>query len=94
MNDRTEPNRVEMFVLTHTKKDGMHVDDRYKQIMVMKYLNFIYLYFNHSYILNYLYKFNNLFFFCNVRINLSSYYLNLKGCLLLLLLLLLLLHHL
>ena len=63
MDDRTEPNRVEMFVLTHTKKDGTPVDDRSKQIMVMKYLNFIHLYFNNSYILNYLYKSNNYFCF-------------------------------
>ena len=82
-----------MFVLTHTKKDGTPVDDRSKQIMVMKYLNIIYLYFNHSYILNFLYKYN-IFVFCNIMINLSSYHHNLKGCLLLLLLLLLLLHHL
>ena len=52
-----------MFVLTHTKKDETPIDDRSKQIMVMKYLNFIYLYFNHSYILNYLYKSNKFFFF-------------------------------
>ena len=63
MDDRTEPNRVEMFVLTHIKKVGTLVHDRSKQIMVMKYLNFIYLYFNHSYILNYLYKSNNYFCF-------------------------------
>ena len=67
MNDRTEPNRVEMFVLTQKKKkkkkDWKPVDDRSKHIMVMKYLNFIYLYFNHSYILNYLYKSNNYFCF-------------------------------
>ena len=63
MDDRIEPNRVEMFVLTHTKKAGMPVDDHSKQIMVMKYLNFIYLYFNHSNILNYLYKSNNYFCF-------------------------------
>ena len=63
MDDRIEPNRVEMFVLTHTKKDGMPVDDHSKRIMVMKYLNFIYLYFNHSHILNYLYKSNNYFCF-------------------------------
>ena len=63
MDDRTESNRVEIFVLTYTKKDGTPVDDRSKQIMVMKYLNFIYLYFNHSYILNYLYKSNNYFYF-------------------------------
>ena len=30
MDDRTEPNRVEMFVLTHTKRDGTPVDDRSK----------------------------------------------------------------
>ena len=63
MDNRTEPNRVEMFVLTHTKKDWTLIDDCSKQIMVMKYLNFIYLYFNHSYILNYLYKSNNYFCF-------------------------------
>ena len=62
-DDRNEPNRVEMFVLTHTKKDGTPIDDRSKQIMVIKYLNFIYLYFNHSYILNYLYNSNNYFCF-------------------------------
>ena len=54
MDDLTEHNRVEMFVLTHTKKDETPFDDRSKQIMVMKCLNSIYLYFNHSYILNYL----------------------------------------
>ena len=63
MDDRTKPNRVEMFVLTHTKRDGTPVDDHSKQIMVMKYLNFIYLYFNHSYILKFLYKSNNYFCF-------------------------------
>ena len=63
MDDQTEPNRVEMFVLTHTKKDRMPVDDRSKQIMVLKYLNFIYFYFNHSYMLNYLYNSNNYFCF-------------------------------
>ena len=84
----------EMFVLTHTKKDGMLVDNCSKQIMVMKYLNFIYLYFNHSYILNFCTSLTIIFVFCNVRINLSNYYPNMKGCLLLFLLLLLLLHHL
>ena len=59
MDNRIKPNRVEMFVLTHTKKYRTLVNDRSKQIMVIKYLNFIYLYFNHSYILNYLYKSNN-----------------------------------
>ena len=52
-----------MSVFKHTKKDGTLVDDRFKQIIVMKYLNFIYLYFNHSYILNYLYKSKNYFCF-------------------------------
>ena len=52
-----------MSVFKHTKKDGTPVDDRFKQIIVMKYLNIIYLYFNHSYILNYLYKSNNYFYF-------------------------------
>ena len=52
-----------MFVLTHTQKDGTPVDDRSKQITVMKYLNFIYLHFNHSYILKFLYKSNNYFCF-------------------------------
>ena len=63
MDDRTESNRVKIFVLTHLKKDGALVDDRSKKIMVMKYLNFIYLYFNHSYILKFLYKSNNYFCF-------------------------------
>ena len=63
MDDQTEPNRVEMFVLTHTKKDGTFVDDCSKKIMIMKYLSFIYLYFNHSYILKFLYKSNNYFCF-------------------------------
>ena len=62
MDDRIEPNRVEMFVLTHSKKYGTLVDNRSKQIKVMKYLNFIYLYFNHSYILKFLYKSNNFLF--------------------------------
>ncbi|RVX19804.1 hypothetical protein CK203_004981 [Vitis vinifera] len=31
--DWTEPNRIEMFALTHTKKDGTPVDDRSKEIM-------------------------------------------------------------
>ena len=30
------PNRIEMFDLTHTKKDGTPVDDRFEKIMVMK----------------------------------------------------------
>ena len=63
MDNRTKPNRVEMFVLTHTKKYRTPVNDHSKQIMVIKYLNFIYVYFNHSYILNYLYKSNNYFCF-------------------------------
>ena len=63
MDDRTEPNKFEMFVCTHTKKDGTSVNDRSNQIMVMSYLNFIYLYFNHSYVLNYLCKSNNYFCF-------------------------------
>ena len=63
MDDQTEPNRVEMFVLTHTKKKGKPINDRSKQTMVMKYPNFIYLYFNHSYIVKFLYKFNNYFCF-------------------------------
>ena len=67
MDDQTEPNRVEIFVLTNTKNDGMPIDDRYKQIMVMKYLNFIYLYFDHSYILKLLYKSNNFFCFLYCR---------------------------
>ena len=52
-----------MFVLTHTKKDGTPVDDCSMQIMVIKYLNFIYSYFNYSYILKFLYKSNNYFCF-------------------------------
>ncbi|KAL6344309.1 hypothetical protein AAG906_037883 [Vitis piasezkii] len=34
--DRTEPNRIEMFALTHTKKDGTPIDDRSKEIMLEK----------------------------------------------------------
>ncbi|RVW67031.1 hypothetical protein CK203_064401 [Vitis vinifera] len=34
--DRSEPNRIEMFALTHTRKDGTPVDDHSKEIMVMK----------------------------------------------------------
>ena len=36
MEDRIDPNRTKMFVLTHTKKDGMPIDDHSKEIMVMK----------------------------------------------------------
>ena len=63
MDNRTEPNRVEMLVLTHIRKDETPVDDRSKKIMVMKYLNFIYLYFNNNYILKFLYKSNKYFCF-------------------------------
>ncbi|XP_034710788.1 uncharacterized protein LOC117933510 isoform X5 [Vitis riparia] len=31
--DRSEPNRIEMFALTHTRKDGTPVDDHSKEIM-------------------------------------------------------------
>nr|CAN79038.1 hypothetical protein VITISV_024212 [Vitis vinifera] len=31
--DRSEPNRIEMFALTHTRKDGMPVGDHSKEIM-------------------------------------------------------------
>ncbi|XP_059589813.1 uncharacterized protein LOC109124170 [Vitis vinifera] len=31
--DRNEPNRIEMFALTHTRKDGTPVDDHSKEIM-------------------------------------------------------------
>ncbi|RVW13564.1 hypothetical protein CK203_091916 [Vitis vinifera] len=31
--DRTEPNRIEMFALTHTKKDGTPIDNHSKEIM-------------------------------------------------------------
>ncbi|RVW72576.1 hypothetical protein CK203_060062 [Vitis vinifera] len=31
--DRSEPNRIEMFALTHIRKDGMPVDDHSKEIM-------------------------------------------------------------
>ncbi|RVW77746.1 hypothetical protein CK203_050320 [Vitis vinifera] len=31
--DRSEPNRIEMFALTHTRKDGTPVDDHSKKIM-------------------------------------------------------------
>ncbi|RVX11024.1 hypothetical protein CK203_013405 [Vitis vinifera] len=35
--DRSEPNRIEMFALTHTRKDGTPVDDHSKEIM-MRYI--------------------------------------------------------
>eukprot|EP00261_Vitis_vinifera_P040345 XP_019081588.1 PREDICTED: uncharacterized protein LOC109124219 [Vitis vinifera] len=31
--DRSKPNRIEMFALTHTRKDGTPVDDHSKEIM-------------------------------------------------------------
>ncbi|XP_034679526.1 uncharacterized protein LOC117909578 [Vitis riparia] len=31
--DRSEPNRIEMFALTHTRKDGTPIDDHSKEIM-------------------------------------------------------------
>ncbi|XP_019081395.1 uncharacterized protein LOC104882542 [Vitis vinifera] len=31
--DRSDPNRIEMFALTHTRKYGMLVDDHFKEIM-------------------------------------------------------------
>ena len=34
--DCSEPNRVEMLVTTHTRKDGTPIDDPSKEIMVMK----------------------------------------------------------
>ena len=36
MEDRIDPNRTKMFVLTHIKKDGTHVDDRSNEIMIIK----------------------------------------------------------